>query len=140
MKIELLTEFVDNTIAALKKEFGIKEELKNSFYLNPFLRFLLLYDKDKIIGYLRFDVLYDKVELTYIYINEKYRNKGCASLLMKTLITFCKKRKIENITLEVNKLNSNAIALYKKFDFVEIAIRKAYYHGIDGILMERKMM
>lgn len=140
MKIELLTEFVDNTTSALKNEFNIKEDLKNSFYLNPFLRFLLLYDKDKIIGYLRFDILYEKVELTYIYINDEYRNKGYASLLVKALITFCKESKIENITLEVNKLNSNAIALYKKFGFVDVAIRKAYYHGIDGILMERKMM
>ena len=28
--------------------------------------------------------------------------------------------------------------LYKKFGFEKKAIRKGYYHGIDGILMERK--
>ena len=36
--------------------------------------------------------------------------------------------------------NKEAIGLYKKFDFVEISIRKGYYKGIDGILMERKVI
>ena len=41
------------------------------------------------------------------------------------------------ITLEVSKENKAAIELYKKFNFNEVAIRKGYYNGVDGILMER---
>ena len=44
----------------------------------------------------------------------------------------------KSITLEVNKNNIPALNLYKKFNFNEVAIRKGYYNGIDGILMERK--
>ena len=48
-------------------------------------------------------------------------------------------RKI-NITLEVNCNNKNAIKLYKKFNFKEVAIRKCYYNNKeDGILMELKL-
>ena len=43
----------------------------------------------------------------------------------------------KSITLEVNKNNIPALNLYKKFEFKEVAIRKGYYQGIDGILMER---
>ena len=43
----------------------------------------------------------------------------------------------KNITLEVKIDNNAAINLYKKYNFVEKAIRKGYYNGIDGILMER---
>ena len=46
----------------------------------------------------------------------------------------------KSITLEVNKNNIPALNLYKKFDFNEVAIRKNYYNGVDGILMERKKM
>ena len=44
----------------------------------------------------------------------------------------------KNITLEVKIDNTPAIKLYKKFDFEEVALRKGYYNGVDGILMERK--
>ena len=44
----------------------------------------------------------------------------------------------KSITLEVNKNNIPALNLYKKFAFHEVAIRKGYYNGVDGILMERK--
>ena len=43
----------------------------------------------------------------------------------------------KNITLEVKKDNIVALKLYKKMGFEEKAIRKNYYNGIDGILMER---
>jgi ribosomal protein S18 acetylase RimI-like enzyme len=43
----------------------------------------------------------------------------------------------KNITLEVRKDNYPAIHVYKSLGFVEKAIRKNYYKGIDGILMER---
>ena len=140
MRIQLLTEYVDNVFSVLKKEFNLEEEFEDAFYLNPFLHFLLLYKEGEIIGYLRFDVLYDKAEIVYIYIKQKFRNCGYGSLLMKELFNFCQNNKMTNVTLEVSKLNNHALALYKKYGFAEVAIRKGYYHGIDGILMERKMM
>ncbi len=140
MRIKLLTEYVDNEFCKLKENFHVDEEIQNSFLSNSFLHYLLLYEKGDIIGYLCFNVLYDKVEIIYIHIKDQFRNKGYGSKLIENLINFCKKNKIINITLEVNKLNKSAIALYKKYDFLEVAIRKAYYNGIDGILMERKMM
>ena len=55
---------------------------------------------------------------------------------MPTIKELIKENK--DITLEVNIKNSIAIKLYKNFGFEEKAIRKGYYNGIDGILMERK--
>ena len=43
-----------------------------------------------------------------------------------------------DITLEVRIDNFSAIHLYQKFGFKSVSIRKNYYNGIDGILMERK--
>ena len=43
----------------------------------------------------------------------------------------------KSITLEVKIDNFPAIHLYEKYGFEKKAIRKGYYNGIDGILMER---
>jgi len=57
---------------------------------------------------------------------------------MDELIKYKDENHIENITLEVNKENTIAINLYKSYGFIEVGIRKGYYNGVDGILMERK--
>ena len=56
------------------------------------------------------------------------------------LINIGKNHNIDNITLEVNINNINAIKLYEKYNFEKVAVRKGYYDGVDGYLMERKMM
>ena len=43
----------------------------------------------------------------------------------------------KSISLEVNVNNLYAIKLYENFGFKKVAIRKGYYNGIDGFLMER---
>lgn len=140
MKIKLLTEYVENDFDDLKAVFNVDENIEESFQYNPFLHYFLLYEKNNLIGYLCFNVLYGNVDIIYICIKENFRNKGYGSKLMKALIDFCQENNIKNITLEVNKYNENAILFYEKFGFLEVAIRKEYYNGIDGILMERKMM
>ena len=44
----------------------------------------------------------------------------------------------KDITLEVKQDNSSAIKVYKAKGFIQKAVRKGYYNGIDGLLMERK--
>ena len=59
---------------------------------------------------------------------------------MKKIIDEAEINEKINITLEVRKDNIPAINLYKKHGFFEKAIRKGYYKGTDGILMEKEMM
>ena len=47
---------------------------------------------------------------------------------------------VKSITLEVKETNIKAIHLYEKFDFSKVAVRRKYYQGIDGILMEKELM
>ncbi len=108
----------------------VEKEKKN----NPFSHFVVYKKSDRIIGYLYFSLIYDRIEINQIEVIDTERNKGIGSLMMEYLIN---KYKFD-ITLEVKKDNVNAIKLYKKYNFKEVAIRKGYYNGIDGILMERK--
>ncbi len=140
MEIKLYTEYVDKVFLDLKKTFKNQETIENAFLHNPFLHYFILYDQNNLIGYLSFNVLYDRCEILCLQIKKIHRNHGYGSILMERLIQFCYHNKLKNITLEVNQSNEGAIALYQKFDFVQKAIRRKYYNGVDGILMERKMM
>ena len=104
---------------------------------NPFTHTLVYLDNDEVIGFIKYDVIYEKVELIYIFVCKDCRNKGIASKLLKSLIDKVSDK--ENITLEVRTDNKVAIKLYQKFNFEIIATRKNYYDNCDGYLMEKKL-
>ena len=110
------------------------EELYKDLNNNPFGKYLLFVENNEIIGYLYYSDIYDRIEINQIEVKSIHRKSGKATRLMHELIDNTNK----SITLEVNKNNIPALNLYKKFNFNEVAIRKGYYNGIDGILMERK--
>ncbi len=101
--------------------------------INPFSNIYEYVLNNKIVGFIDYNLIYDCIELNYIYVKEEYRGKKIASLLLEQMI-----HENKNITLEVNVNNENAISLYKKYGFKIINTRKNYYNGIDGYLMERK--
>lgn len=109
---------------------NIQEELTN----NPYLK-IIYYEEETIMGYLKYSLIYDRIEIEDLYIKEKYRRKQIASKLIDYLINLNL-----DITLEVNEINISALNLYLKKGFKEVAKRENYYENQDGILMERKVM
>lgn len=121
-------------INKLDNSFIDKEIVTNEFKNNPFANFLLYEENNEIIGYIYYSDIYDRVEINQFEIKNIHRNCGKGDLLLKKLIKIVDK----DITLEVREDNEPAIRLYLKNNFNKTAIRKGYYKGIDGILMERK--
>ena len=107
----------------------VEKELKN----NPFGKYLILKDNNEIIGYIYYSDIYERAEINQFEINSTKRNQGKVEILLKELINKLQK----DITLEVREDNIPAIKVYEKNGFERKAIRKGYYNGIDGILMER---
>lgn len=107
----------------------VTDELKN----NPFGKYLILEEDSQIIGYIYYSDIYERAEINQFEVQVINRNCGNGTKLLKNLIELVDK----NITLEVKKDNIVALKLYQKMGFEEKAIRKNYYNGIDGILMER---
>ena len=114
------------------------EEIINSFLTyfdtkidnNPFRKYLIYDDK----GILVYSLIYDRLEIDYIYVKEDFRNLGIASKLLDYLF----KQYSYSCTLEVRVDNKVALELYEKFGFEIVSIRKNYYKNIDGYLMIRK--
>ena len=130
----MIEEVKKNNIDILNNSFIKKDYILNELSNNPFGKIIILKEDNEIIGYIYYSDIYERVEINQIEINFIHRNCGKGDFLLKKLIESVAK----NISLEVNVNNIPAIKLYKKNGFIEKAIRKGYYQGIDGILMERK--
>lgn len=83
----------------------------------------LMKSKDKYIA--SCDLVYDygeytdsnKLYLSRLIVEKKYRNKGIGQELLKYMIALCKEKGYQQITVGVDTDNENAIHIYKKFGF-----------------------
>ncbi len=130
----MIVEITKDNIEEVDNSFVSKKWLEEEISNNPFAKFLVLKDKQEIIGYLYYSDIYDRAEINQFEIIEKYRKQGKGQLLLETFIKMINK----DITLEVKEDNIPAIKLYEKNGFTKIAVRKNYYNNVDGLLMEKK--
>lgn len=121
-----------DNISLLDESFLDINDIKNELN-NPFVNIYVYLVDDYVVGYLNYSLIYDRIELNQIEVLDSYRRNGIGSFLVNYLVG------LElPITLEVKEDNISAIGLYEKYGFKKVAIRKGYYNGVDGILMERK--
>ena len=79
--------------------------------------------------------IYETAELIRIAAREPRRGTGTA--LMDALLGAARDAGCERMLLEVRESNAPARALYKKFGFKEISVRRGYYEGEDAGIMEK---
>ena len=127
--LSLISEIEENFYNTFKKD-----DVKMRFLSNIFTKVFIYLEEKYIIGYVIYDEIYSRIEIINIEVLEKYRNKHIATSLLKKVIDKAK----DNITLEVRESNEVAIKLYEKLGFKKVAVRKNYYNGENGILMEKK--
>ncbi len=121
-------------------QFLCKNSIQNSLLDNPFTEYYIYIENNQVLGFINYDILYERAELLYIAVIEEVQNKKIGSKLLEFMIENCQKKNVQNITLEVNVENKKAISLYEKYGFTKVAIRKNYYQGVDGILMEKELI
>ena len=91
------------------------------------------------ISFAYFQIFYERAELLYLYVNENDRNLGYGTKFLKSLLDKMNHLGVEEITLEVNVQNEQAIHLYKKCGFEIVRTIKNYYQNQDGYMMYRKL-
>lgn len=90
----------------------------------------------EIIGFAGIKIILDNADIMNIVVKKSWRNQGVGNLLLSNLISICKISNLSSLSLEVSEDNLPAIHLYEKFGFKQIGVRKNYYCGKDGIIME----
>lgn len=135
----MIREITDND---RKKIYEIiKKEFKNNYLKdNPFTKWYIYELNNEIVGFINIDIIYEKAEIEYIYVVEKWcKNKIATKLLEKAEKDLINKR-VSTITLEVNVNNFSAIKFYEKNEYKKINIRKHYYGNDDAYLMLKELV
>ena len=96
----------------------------------------VLDEKQTVKGFLTASCILDSGDLTAIAVSPECRKKGLAGKLLEALF---EKTGSAEIFLEVRESNQNAIALYQKYAFEQVGVRKNFYQNPqeNAILMKR---
>lgn len=89
--------------------------------------YLVVYDKDRLIGYCGLLQSFDEADITNVAVVSEMRNSGIGFSMLSELMKRGKEKGISRYTLEVRVGNHAAIRLYEKLGFESVGIRKNFY-------------
>ena len=94
-------------------------------------------DRRNIIGYAAIWLMVDEAHLTSIAVRKTHRRQGIGELLLISIIKLAVQMKAEVVTLETRVSNSEAQALYDKYGFNRVGLRRRYYtdNSEDAVIM-----
>jgi ribosomal protein S18 acetylase RimI-like enzyme len=75
-----------------------------------------------------------------ISVDRAWRGRGVASALMRGAIEFARGQGLHKLSLEVFPANEPALALYRRFGFVEEGRRVRHYRRLNGELWDAIVM
>jgi ribosomal-protein-alanine N-acetyltransferase len=94
-------------------------------------------NKQNILGYASMWLMVDEAHLTSIAVRGTHRHLGIGELLLISIINLAAQLNAHVVTLEVRLSNLAAQALYEKYGFTKVGIRRSYYSddGEDAVIM-----
>lgn len=119
-------------------------EIEKKSFRNPFTRNLFEMEfrleiahlqvarlAGEVVGYIDFWHLTDEIHLINIAVHPDVRRQGVATALLNFMIGYADQHQVRQITLDVRVSNEAAIALYRRYRFETLSVRKRYYQDND---------
>jgi [ribosomal protein S18]-alanine N-acetyltransferase len=95
---------------------------------------------DEIVGYGGLAAAADQADIQTIAVLAEHRRAGVGAVLMDALLAEAIRRGAEAVFLEVRSDNPPAQAMYDRFGFERLGLRRRYYDdGTDAITMVKKL-
>ncbi len=93
--------------------------------------------EETIIGYAGYWLIADETHVSSIAVTPAWRRRGLGELLLLNLLFMANEQATQLATLEVREGNLAARALYRKYQFDQVGLRKGYYRdtGENAVLM-----
>ena len=90
-----------------------------------------------IVGYASIWMMVDESHLTSIAVRKSHQGQGIGELLLMAIIRLSMQLKADVVTLEARASNHSAQALYTKYGFKTVGIRRRYYtdNSEDAVIM-----
>jgi ribosomal-protein-alanine N-acetyltransferase len=85
-----------------------------------------------MVGYFLMMFAVDEAHLLNITVRRGLHGKGLGRMQLDKVTALARERGMTSMLLEVRPSNQRALAVYKRYGFVQIGIRKAYYPAADN--------
>lgn len=91
----------------------------------------------EIVGYIGLMFVEDEAHVTTVAVAPEHQHRGLGTQLMLEAVRLALEAGSKKISLEVAVGNGRAQALYRRFGFAPVAVRKRYYEltGEDALVM-----
>ena len=111
------------------------EKVFNDELAQPSRVYLLALEDGEVIGYAGLMVVFEDAHITTMSVAPAARGSGVGQRMMMKLVDAAIAAEAEHLTLEVRMSNDPAQALYRKFGFAPVGVRKDYYLNEDALIM-----
>jgi ribosomal-protein-alanine N-acetyltransferase len=93
--------------------------------------------KEYIVGIAGFWIMVDEAHITTLATRNACRRQGIGERLLVQIIEMAAQLHADVVTLEARISNKQAQALYEKYEFQKVGVRRAYYtdNGEDAVIM-----
>ncbi len=99
------------------------------------------FEKQRVLGYICIWLVREEVHILNLSCHPNFRRRGIAASLLEYSLFFSFRKGVRMACLDVRASNKEARALYKKYGFKPIGIRKGYYSDTqeDAVVMVLEM-
>ncbi len=118
-----------------------KETFWQELIHNPHSFYLIASTNGRIVGYIGSWLVDNRLHITNLAIDKRYRNKGIATKLLGKVLSLASLKGITICTLEVRISNYRAVRLYEKLGFEIDSISENYYkdNNEDALRMWKEL-
>lgn len=95
--------------------------------LNRDHRCRVLVADGRLVGFHVICGVVDELHILNVVIGRQFQKQGLGHLLMQDIVEIAEETTASKLFLEVRASNAAAQALYRRWQFKQIAVRKAYY-------------
>lgn len=131
MTVSKMTSKEVPAVAALDRELFSKESWSeadfNGSLTDPTRFFWVAKEEERLLGFCGLSQSFEQGDILNIGVCPDARGKGIGSALLRQAIQTFGEQSGKVLFLEVRASNTAARALYEKFGFRQIGIRKGYY-------------
>lgn len=85
-----------------------------------------------LVGYFLLMFAVDEAHLLNISVRRDLHGHGVGHLQLDRVAALSKENGMSSVLLEVRPSNQRALAVYQRYGFVQIGLRKGYYPAADG--------
>lgn len=93
---------------------------------------IVLEREGQVVGYAILSVAAGEAHVLNLCVDPDFRGLGYGDRLLDEILLRARNASVREVFLEVRPSNVNALALYRKKGFRQVASRRAYYQAKDG--------